>query len=236
MAASLNVTDRRDTGWQPQGALPPIGDPFDRAIGIGITMTASAGQTIAIEGDPIEGCYRVASGAVRLFKSTPDGRRQVIDFLVTGEYLGLLCGERYGYSVEAITTATLVRYPRGRLEAAMETEPELAQRMFRMACVELARAQQHLLVLGRKSADEKIAWFLLSLALRLGDDGAPLGVMRLPMSRQDMADYLGLTIETVSRTLTRLKRDGLIALPTPQEVILQRPGHLAALASVDLAE
>jgi CRP-like cAMP-binding protein len=236
MAASLKVLDRHEAGWQPQAALPPIGDPFDRAIGIGITMSASAGQTIVIEGDPIEGCCRVASGALRLFKSTSDGRRQVIDFLVTGEYFGLVCGEWYSYSIEAITAATLVRYPRARLEAAMEAQPELAQRMFRIACVELARAQQHLLVLGRKSADEKIASFLLALTLRLGDDGAPLGVMRLPMSRQDMADYLGLTIETVSRTLTRLKHRGLIALRTPQEIILKRPGDLAALASGDLAE
>ncbi len=235
MAASLKATDRREAEWRRQTALPPLCDPFDRAIGIGITMSAAPGQTIVIEGDAIEGCYRVASGALRLFKSTPEGSRQVIDFLVPGEYFGLLCGERCGYSVEAITASTLVRYPCARLEAAIEAQPELAQRMFRMACVELARAQQHLLVLGRKSADEKIAWFLLALALRLGDDGAPLGVMRLPMSRQDMADYLGLTIETVSRNLTRLKRDGLIALPTPQEVILQRPGDLAALASVDLA-
>lgn len=236
MAASLNLTDRDQAVWQPQAALPPIGDPFDRAIGMGITMSASPGQTIVIEADPIDACYRVAGGALRLFKSTPDGRRQVIDFLVTGEYFGFSCGERYGYSVEAISAATLFRYARARLEAAMETQPALAQRMFRMACVELARAQQHLLVLGRKSADEKIASFLLALTLRLGDDGAPLAVIRLPMSRQDMADYLGLTIETVSRTLTRLKRHGLIALRTPQEVIVQHPGDLAALASGDLAK
>ena len=170
MAASLNVTGRHEAGRQPQAALRPTCDSFDRAMGMGITMSASPGKTIVIEGDPIEGCYRVASGALRLFKSTPDGRRQVIDFLVSGEYFGLSSGERYGYSVEAITASTLVRYPRARLEAAMEAQPELAQRMFRMACVELARAQQHLLVLGRKSADEKIASFLLALALRLGDD------------------------------------------------------------------
>jgi CRP/FNR family transcriptional regulator len=235
MAASLNVTGRHEGGRQAQAALRPTPDSFDRAIGVGITVSAAPGQTIVIEGDPIEGCYRVARGALRLFKSTPDGRRQVIDFLVAGEYFGLSCGERYGYNVEAITAATLVRYPRARLEAAMAAQPDLAQRLFRMACVELVRAQQHLLVLGRKSADEKIASFLLALALRLGDEAAPLGVMRLPMSRQDMADYLGLTIETVSRTLTRLRRDGLIALPTPQEVVVRRPRALAALAGGDRA-
>jgi CRP/FNR family transcriptional regulator len=236
MAASFNIVERHEARRQSQAALPPAGDPLDRAIGIGITMTVAPGRTIVIEGDPIEGCYRVASGALRLFKSTPDGRRQVIDFLVAGEYFGLSCGERYGYSVEAIAATTLVRYPRARLEAAMAAEPELAQRMFGIACAELARAQQHLLVLGRKSADEKIASFLLTLALRLSDGGTGLGVIRLPMSRQDIADYLGLTIETVSRTLSRLRRDGLIALPTPQEVVLRRPGDLGALASGDLVE
>ena len=235
MAASLNVVGRYEPGRQQQITPPAIRDLFDRSIGLGITTSVAPGQTVVVEGDLIDGCYRVVSGAVRLFKSTPDGRRQVIDFLVTGEYFGLSSADRYGYSVEAIRATTLVRYPRARLEAAMAAEPELAQRLFRITCVELARAQQHLLVLGRKSADEKIASFLLTLAERLGDGATRLGALRLPMSRQDMADYLGLTIETVSRTLTRLKREGLIALPTPQQVILRRPGDLAVLASGDLA-
>jgi CRP/FNR family transcriptional regulator, anaerobic regulatory protein len=235
MAVSLNIVGRYEARPEHRAAPPASPDPLDRSTGIGITTSIAPGQTIVVEGDPIECCYRVVSGAVRLFKSTPDGRRQVIDFLITGEYFGLSSGERYGYSVEAIAPATLARYPRARLEAAMAAEPELTRRVFRIACVELERAQQHLLLLGRKSADEKVASFLLTLALRLGDGATRPSVVRLPMSRQDMADYLGLTIETVSRTLTRLRREGLIALPSPQQVILRRPAELAALAIGDLA-
>jgi CRP/FNR family transcriptional regulator len=167
---------------------------------------------------------------VRLSKSTPDGRRQVVDFLIEGEFFGISSDRCYGYSVEAIARTTLVRYARARLEAAIEAQPDLARRLFGIACAELQRARQHLLLLGRKSADEKIASFLLTLALRLDPEGDALDALQLPMSRQDMADYLGLTIETVSRTLTRLRRDGLIALPTPQHVLLLRPERLRDLA------
>jgi CRP/FNR family transcriptional regulator len=228
MAVSLNATQRTDR--QYLAALRMPGDPLDRSTGIGITVAAAPGQTIVVEGDPIEGWFRIASGAVRLSKSTPDGRRQVVDFLIEGEFFGISSDRCYGYSVEAIARTTLVRYARARLEAAIEAQPELARRMFAIACTELQRARQHLLLLGRKSADEKIASFLLTLALRLAPEGDALDALQLPMSRQDMADYLGLTIETVSRTLTRLRRDGLIALPTPQHVLLLRPERLRDLA------
>jgi CRP-like cAMP-binding protein len=233
MAASLNIMGRHEAEPRPRATPPAIRDPLDRAIGIGISTSVARGQTIVVEDDPIEGCYRVVSGAVRLSKSTPDGRRQVIDFLTAGEYFGLSTGQCYRYSVEAVTPTILVRYPRARLEAALEAEPELAQRMFRIACIELERAQQHLLLLGRKRAEEKVAAFLLTLPRRLGDGHDRRAAVHLPMSRQDMADYLGLTIETVSRTLTRLRRAGLIGLPTPQQVVLIRADALSDLAEGD---
>jgi CRP-like cAMP-binding protein len=150
----------------------------------------------------------------------------VIDFLIAGESSGISSEDHYGYTVEAIARTTLVRHSRARLEAAIEAQPELARRLFGIACADLQRARQHLLLLGRKSADEKLASFLLGLAARLG----ARDVVQLPMSRQDMADYLGLTIETVSRTLTRLRVQGLIALRTPQHVVLLRPDRLRRIA------
>jgi CRP-like cAMP-binding protein len=228
MAVSLNVGKHVDR--QPAAALRVADDPFDRSTEIGITVLAAPGQTIVVEGDPAEGWFRIASGAVRLSKSTPDGRRQVIDFLIAGQSFGLASEGQYNYSVEAMSRTTLVRYSRAKLEAAIEARPELARRLFRIACTELQRARQHLLLLGRKSADEKIASFLLALAERLGAREEGFDLVQLPMSRQDMADYLGLTIETVSRTLTRLRREGLIALPTPQHVLLVRPDRLQGLA------
>ena len=225
MSASLDDARRHHPGAPPRDQ-----DQFGRMAGIGISVTAAPGQTIVVEGEPAEGWFRIACGAVRLSKSTPDGRRQVIDFLIAGEHFGLSSERCYGYSVAAISRTTLVRYARARLEAAIAAEAALARRLLDLACAELQRARQHLLLLGRKSADEKIASFLLTFAGRLGAAEAPPDVVQLPMSRQDMADYLGLTIETVSRTLTRLKCQGLIALPTPRHVLLLRADHLRRLA------
>jgi CRP-like cAMP-binding protein len=201
---------------------------FERKAGIGLTITVSAGRTIVVEGDPLAHCFRVIDGAVRLYKSIADGRRQVIDFLTAGECFGFIGTERYGYSVEAIADSTLVRYPRPQFEAAIRGDDGLARRMFELACGEIERAQRQMLLLGRKSAEEKIASFLL--ALIEDDEEEAMVTIRLPMSRQDVADYLGLTIETVSRTISRLRRQGLIALPCPQLVEVMRPQALRALA------
>jgi CRP/FNR family transcriptional regulator len=201
--------------------------------GIGVTATFSPGQTIVIEGDPIRHYVRIVRGTVRLYKAIADGRRQVVDFLGEGQCFGLTGLDRHSYSAEAVSPVTLIRYPRQTLEAAIQTDPGLAQALFRLACTELDQAQQQMLLLGRKSADEKIASFLLALAER-GDRGRadhPLeDIVHLPMSRQDMADYLGLTIETVSRTLTRFKRLGLIDLIGRQHVGLCQIARLRALA------
>jgi CRP-like cAMP-binding protein len=201
---------------------------LEMLVGIGVTIEAAAGQTIMLEGDPCTHCYRVLSGAVRLYKGTADGRRQLIDFLVPGECFGLL-GARYSYGVEAITRATLVRASRATLAAAVREQPDMAERLIERAAAELARAHEQILLLGRKNAQEKVASLLLDLARRLGaDPNRP--VFRLPISRQEMADQLGLTIETVSRTITHLREDGLIALMTPHEITLRRPAALANIA------
>jgi len=201
---------------------------LETLVGIGVTIEAAAGQTILLEGDPCTHCYRVLSGAVRLYKGTADGRRQLIDFLVAGECFGML-GARYSYGVEAITQATLVRASRAAMAAAVREQPAMAERLIERAAAELARAHEQMLLLGRKNAQEKVASLLLDLARRLGSDPAR-PAFRLPISRQEMADQLGLTIETVSRTITRLKEDRLIALLTPYEIVLSRPAALAALA------
>ncbi len=197
-------------------------------VGIGITSQAIPGQTIVLEGDPCSHCFRVLTGAVRLYKATIDGRRQVIDFLITGECFGLL-GAHYTYSVDAITHTTLIKTSRATLLAAVREQPGLAERLIERAAHELARAHEQMLLLGRKSASERVAHLLVELARRIGADEAR-PAFRLPISRQEMADHLGLTIETVSRTMTRLKEEGLIALPTPQNVVLLHPADLGALA------
>jgi CRP/FNR family transcriptional regulator, anaerobic regulatory protein len=201
---------------------------LERLVGIGITVQAIPGQTIVLEGDACSHCFRVLTGAVRLYKGTADGRRQLIDFLVAGDCFGLL-GARYTYSVEAITHTTLSKTSRASLATAVRERPALADRLIELAAAELARAHEQMLLLGRKNAQEKVASLLVELARRVGANEAK-PAFRLPISRQEMADHLGLTIETVSRTMTRLKEEGLIALPTPQDVVLLHPSNLAALA------
>lgn len=232
MAMSLALHDRseveacgRDDSDSPcclGGFVPPPA--------IGVTMMAGPGQTIVIEGDPITHYFRIVAGTVRLYKAIADGRRQVIDFLSEGSCFGITGLAHHAYSAEAVSPVTLIRYPRQAIEAAARTDPALAQSLFKLACEELGQAQKQMLLLGRKSADEKIASFLLGLAERARDQGRLASVIHLPMSRQDMADYLGLTIETVSRTMSRFKRLGLISLIGRQHVALCQPARLKALA------
>jgi CRP/FNR family transcriptional regulator len=203
---------------------------IERLLGIGVTIDVAGGQTIVVEGDPLRHCYRVIKGAVRLYKSIRDGRRQVIDFMADGDAFGLLDSMSYSCSVEAITATTLVRHPRCQLEKAVAADPAAAAGLMALACSELERTQRQMLLLGRKTAEEKIASFLLAYCVRKGTKAGEHPAIRFAMSRQDIADYLGLTIETVSRTFSRLKQRGLILLPTPQEVVVLRPDVLEGLA------
>jgi CRP-like cAMP-binding protein len=212
----------------PRDVAQRAAPDLDGLVGMGLTIHAAAGQTIVLEGDACSHCFRVLTGAVRLYKSTADGRRQLIDFLRGGDRFGLF-GARYDYSVEAITPTTLVKSARASLAAALCKEPALANGLIELAAAELARAHARMLLLGRMNAQEKVAWMLIELARPI-DANEARPAFRLPITRQEMADHLGLTIETVSRTMTRLKDEGLIALPTPHDVTLQRPADLAALA------
>ena len=235
MATSLALKDQKEGAGRAGRGSDGGCDLGELAalVGIGMTVTVRPGQTIVIEGDPIGHCYRIVSGTVRLYKAIADGRRQVIDFLGAGDCFGLTALEAHSYSAEAISPATLIRYSRQTLEAATLTNARLAQALFRLACSELDKAQQQMLLLGRKSADEKIASFLLGLASRSERKGCQHpreSMVHLPMSRQDMADYLGLTIETVSRTVSRFRRLGLIDLIGRQHVALRRVARLRELA------
>jgi CRP/FNR family transcriptional regulator len=228
MASRLAVQERHVAGRpDAMGARPR--DELEALPGIGITLTAEPGQTIVVEGDPIDHYYRIVSGTVRLYRSIADGRRQVIDFLSARDCFGLTGLDCHACSVEAVSRVVMIRYPRHLLEAAVQSDPGLVHRLFRLACAELGRAQEQILLLGRKTAAERIASFLLRLAAT-GDGDAEQPVVTLAMSRLDIADHLGLTIETVSRTLSRFRRDGLIALRDRQEIALRRLDRIRALA------
>lgn len=205
-------------------------DEIDRLNAIASHIHLAPEQIVFLEGDPADYHFNVVSGTVKLYKLLPDGRRQITGFLYPGDFLGLASSEGYSYGTEAVSDACLCRFPRPKLEALFELYPGMEKRILAFANDELVVAQDQMLLLGRKTALEKIASFLLSLAERAEKRGQAANPVSLPMSRSDIADYLGLTVETVSRTFTRLKEDGIIQLPASREIALVRRDELERLA------
>lgn len=187
-----------------------------RIVAVSTLEKKAPGQNLFSEGDNADNLYEVVSGTLRLYKLLPDGRRQITGFLCAGHILGLAPEGTYVYSAEAITEVTLCRYSRRALERLMDEIPGFARRLLTVTSHELRAAQDQMLMLGRKTALEKVASFLLMMAEQQGSDEAV--EVSVPMSRADIADYLGLTIETVSRTFTKLKVDRVISLRARNKV------------------
>jgi CRP/FNR family transcriptional regulator len=197
-----------------------------RIVAVSSVQRAKAGETLFTEGDQADGIYEVVSGMLRLYKLLPDGRRQITGFLSAGQILGLAPRGTHVYSAEAINDVSLCRYPRVGLDRLIDEVPALARRLLAVASHELGTAQDQMLLLGRKAAAEKVASFLLLMADQQGKETE----IAVPMSRGDIADYLGLTTETVSRTFTKLKTLGLIGLPTPNRVEIRDRDRLEDFA------
>ncbi len=195
-----------------------------RLAAIGRSGRLGAGELLFCEGDPAQEVFTVTSGVLKLYKLLADGRRQITGFLVPGDFLGLAFRDHYVCTAEAVTELGLCRFRRRAFVELLRDLPHLEEQLLARATSELAAAQEQMVLLGRKTALERVASFLLRLDERMGSGGR----LQLPMNRTDMADFLGLTIETVSRTLTRLKRRGLIALCGKSGVeIRDRQGLLA---------
>ena len=175
----------------------------------GIQMVLGKGEELFAEGDEAEFFYQVVSGAIRSYKLLSDGRRQIDAFHLGGDIFGLEAGSEHRFSAEAIGDATVIAYRRSRLGALIQDDAAFRDRIMTATLRSLERAQDHMLLLGRKTAQEKMATFLLDMAERLSKDDEHF---ELPMQRSDIADHLGLTIETVSRTLTQFARSSLIRL------------------------
>jgi CRP/FNR family transcriptional regulator len=198
---------------------------------ISIVQKLSPGRTLFSEGDEAENVYEVVQGTLRLYKLLSDGRRQITGFLSAGHLLGLAHEDCYLYTAEAITEVTLCRYPRARFVRMVDEVPGFARRLLTVTSNELCAAQDQMLLLGRKSAAEKLASFILMMAGSRGNDRSEITV---PMTRTDIADYLGLTVETVSRTLTKLRQDDIIALPSVCCIELRDRDQLEDLAAGEL--
>ena len=195
-----------------------------------------AGKTFIDEGSAASYFYDITHGDVRVFKSLADGRRQVTGFMGIGHFLGLAVSGQYAFSAEAITDVKLCRFDRAPLLEVFVEFPALERKLLDIATHEMVIAQEQMLLLGRKTAIERVASFLISWSER--DASCPAGTVQtattklsLPMGRTDLADYLGLTIETVSRSFSQLKRDGLIAFTDVHEVTLLKPQRVAALTA-----
>lgn len=206
--------------------------PVDVVARLGVVTSYARNAEIFGEDQAAEHVYVVLSGAVRICKLLGDGRRQIETFCLAGDVFGWETAPRHRFSAEAVSECKVVRVKRSILFARASDDAELAHAMWALTAAELSRTQNHLLVLGRKTAQERVATFLLDMASRAGTGQGPAGVeVTLPMSRQDIADFLGLTIETVSRTLTHLEETAAIALPSSRRVVLRDGAALRRLNS-----
>jgi CRP/FNR family transcriptional regulator, nitrogen fixation regulation protein len=190
-------------------------------------FTYKKGTEIYGEKEPAEYVYQVKSGAVRSYKLLSDGRRQIGAFHLAGDIFGLENGGEHRFTAEAIVDTTVRLIKRQSLEMVAESDAIVARNLLSMTTSNLQHAEDHMLLLGRKTSLERVAAFLLEMDKRL----TAAGVMALPMSRRDIADYLGLTLETVSRALSRLHELGTLGFVgnTQRQIVLLDRRQLASL-------
>ena len=191
------------------GALAPA--ELDALAKLGLEVRYARRQSVFFEEDEAESLFIVKCGVASVSKSLGDGRRQVTGFLYPADLCGLAIDGHYGNSIEAVTNLSLYRFARRQSEDLLERFPKLERRLLEQAGNELAVAQDQLVLLGRKTATEKVASFLLMISEHLRRNGLSYNPVWLPMTRRDIGDYLGITTETTSRIFTQLQRLGAIS-------------------------
>ena len=209
----FNAARQRDNAVQLSDRLPVCG----------MQMDFSANEEIFGEEEEADFVYRVVSGAVRTTRLLSDGRRQIVGFYLPGEVFGLECGGAHRFSAEAIVESKIVLVRRSALQRVAARDSAVAHELWQVTAHDLEALQDHMLLLGRKNAAERVASFLRRVAKQTGSS-----VIELPMSRSDIADHLGLTLETVSRTLSQFARSGAIRLTSARRVELKSLLPLAA--------
>jgi CRP/FNR family transcriptional regulator len=194
------------------------------------------GSAVFWEGDAAAHVFLVVEGCLRVYRTLPDGRRAILGLIYPGDLLGVSSRDRYLFTTEAVSPVKLRRFPRRRFHELVDDAPHLRPMLFAKICDEMTAAQDQMILLGRKTAQERVVSFLLMVARRSGADTRVPVEIELPVGRLDMADFLGLTIETVSREISKLKRAGLIALKGTNHVVLRRMRSLQDLAEGDDGE
>lgn len=217
-------------GYRSEGREPASLNAHLRTLqGQSQRLHFSRNEMIFSEGDAATKVYKISSGTVRLCRHTPDGRRHIIEFLLPGDLIGFVETPTQPATAEAVTDVTLISYPRSSFDRLAASNPAIRADVLCHLSANLLDAQERLFILGCQSAKERVASFLLRLADRTDVlDGDRLD---LPMGRQDVADHLGLTIETVCRAISALKADGLVAVPNTHQLILRSLPALRALAT-----
>jgi CRP-like cAMP-binding protein len=225
MPTSLQIRSKPLTckSFSPPGATQQgaFADPIAR---MGPTMAFARNAEIFGEGEAADYLYKVASGAVRTYRVLADGRRQIGAFYLPGDLFGLETGEEHTFSAEAVSHAKIVVIKRSALMGLAERDSEVARELWSHHCARVA-ACSGAPPSPHQTAKERVVGFLLEMA----PHGAGGSQIELPMSRQDIADYLGLTIETVSRTLTELENTAAIELSTARRIVLRNRTALGRL-------
>lgn len=204
-------------------------DKYELAMGLACLVTTefnySKEEEIYGEGEPAEFVYQLIRGAVRSYKLLSDGRRQIGAFHLPGDVFGLESGSKHRLTAEAIIDSTVRLVKRSSLEREAAADVEVTRRLWNMTAGDLQHAENHMLLLGRKTAMERVAAFLLEMDHRL----SATGMMALPMCRRDIGDYLGLTLETVSRALSELHDRGVLDFSGARQIVLRNRQHLRTM-------
>lgn len=220
--AGPNFKERR--AWHDRALESRL--PWDIAIPTTpLTQKFVGDEEVFCQGDPADHCYRVVSGIVRTCKFFDDGRRQVDAFYVAGDFFGFESDDEYRHSAEAVTSCMIAVYRRKDVERMVAGNAAFSQHLLGIVLRNVSRAQDHTLLLGRKTAHERVATFLKEWLINSSNGQR----VTLAMTRQDIADYLGLTMETVSRTLSQMERDGIIEIVTPREISVKDRSALKRL-------
>lgn len=211
-------------------ALDP--DELGQLEALAETVHFAPKATIFMQDQRADHLFNVTSGCVRLYKLLQDGRRQIIGFALPGDFLGLGLGpsEQHMLSADAIDEVAMCRFERTAFNKLVDHKPKLLRRLLELTTHQLSIAQERMVLLGRQTAEQRVISFLVGMRSRWSRIQEPSVTVPLPMGRQDIADFLGLTIETVSRTLTSLARDGLILI-VPDGVRLLKPQALEEAAA-----
>lgn len=190
-------------------------------------------RPICWEGEPATYVFHLIEGCLRVYRTMEDGRRAILGFSHAGDFLCLSARDIYLFTAEAVTPTRFRRLSRCRFQSFVEESSDLRAQLQAEVCNEMKAAQDQIVRLGRTGADERVATFLLDVARRAGACMRSPVEIEVPFGRLDIADYLGLTVETISREISKLKHDGLISTRGPHRIVLQRLEELREIARIE---